>query len=922
MYDSPPPIVYALPPESPSTIQYAPVKPQDCELITTPIRKKRKVSGPVKRTKVADRQGKAQNTEHTPGQQSTPATFTDFPEPNVLETSNQELEATDDDIDTRLLPNFDENYSLFLDAVLAEECGLFQLTSRLFVVNGWNILRGESTRLWYHVLRVEIDGIFTSVCLCPAANGQSSCFHSRFIDQNAGVGSENQAFEVEKDTDQTTFLFSRHESIKDGQYMNYFSTPSFTRFSTIKNRAVVEHQGDDTGAGVWKCNKDSGASSCSHIVSARHTLQQYLTGNCDAQDDNVGKDGDTGLQYNGKLDYLLKGIAESVSYRPLPPPGWSRVASDPPSMPRVTFDIPPTIISLSTNDSCCCTTPRERFKALEPTIEKECTIYTLTRAFKAVITLQKCGKCTHRCIGPDCSSQGIFNFNNRSLFTHELLDDYTSAFSSSETPFISWVQTVSRQYQARNSPIPFANEKLFRSSWFSYARLIDFGPDMVCPSCGPTPDSTIWDGVTVSFSRKNLMPTLRPPTTIGENSISRPDVRPLPNLQAIPNRSLRLLIRYILQGPQLTTISDATHPEGSPEYERNRRMVERLTQIPELVRKLMALDPSVGELFDIHFGMATVLGKRNAHDVYSKFFIQLSSDENVLQFIAFSCLDNLRTFIRRPYLSNVHLLRYIPALHLLIKHELTMGTLTNQVLGVCKWLYVRVTVVYTLLKVHDGPAVVSNVLQENLFMDDWLKTGCCYAMPAIRDRPQYPNLPYESGYDLGSAEIDEDICRKYYSTYSKKRLTGGIMCVWCTHSICYGFHCIRAAEGRNDVFSAIFTRWKKAPKVVVYDFACALQPYCMLREPDFFKDTLFAIDIFHSSEHKCGEACFLSSYCAENPNLLRLNSSAAECGNSGISKIRKAVSYMSQDRAVMYMRVFFSIWNRQQIQKLEKKQGH
>ena len=72
-------------------------------------------------------------------------------------------------------------------------------------------------------------------------------------------------------------------------------------------------------------------------------------------------------------------------------------------------------------------------------------------------------------------------------------------------------------------------------------------------------------------------------------------------------------------------------------------------------------------------------------------------------------------------------------------------------------------------------------------------------------------------------------CQKYYSQYGENRLTGGIMAVWCTHSICYGFHCIPQAEGRNDVFSAIYTRWEKAPEVVVYDFACALQPYCMTR---------------------------------------------------------------------------------------------
>lgn len=191
-------------------------------------------------------------------------------------------------------------------------------------------------------------------------------------------------------------------------------------------------------------------------------------------------------------------------------------------------------------------------------------------------------------------------------------------------------------------------------------------------------------------------------------------------------------------------------------------------------------------------------------------------------------------------------------------------------------------------------------------------------MPEIRARPSYPGIPHENGLDQGGTDaIEPDVCKKYYSTYSKNRLTGGLMCVWCSHSVCYGFHCIPASEGRNDVFSAIYTRWEKAPRVIIYDFACALQPYCMTREADFFKETLFVIDHFHATEHKCSEACFLAPYCDNNPELARANSSAAECGNSGLTKIRKSVGYMRQDRAIMYVRVFIAIWNRKQIRKME-----
>jgi hypothetical protein len=196
-----------------------------------------------------------------------------------------------------------------------------------------------------------------------------------------------------------------------------------------------------------------------------------------------------------------------------------------------------------------------------------------------------------------------------------------------------------------------------------------------------------------------------------------------------------------------------------------------------------------------------------------------------------------------------------------------------------------------------------------------LKSGCYYSMPQIRHRPKYPRLKHDSQTDPGGRRGEK--CSKYYSQYGQRRLTGGIMCAWCTHSVCYGFHCIPQGEGRNDVFSAIVTRWPLPPKRVVYDFACALGPYCMTREPEFFADTLFVIDNFHAKGHtKCAPAAFLSTYSDADPRLAHINSSAAECGNGGINRIRKSVSYMSQDRAICYTKVFLSIWNRLTIRRM------
>ncbi|KIK59239.1 hypothetical protein GYMLUDRAFT_169751 [Collybiopsis luxurians FD-317 M1] len=186
--------------------------------------------------------------------------------------------------------------------------------------------------------------------------------------------------------------------------------------------------------------------------------------------------------------------------------------------------------------------------------------------------------------------------------------------------------------------------------------------------------------------------------------------------------------------------------------------------------------------------------------------------------------------------------------------------------------------------------------------------GSWYTLPQIRRQPVYPHLKHD-----GKAEVNKEgsvTCQKYYDEYSQKRLTGDIMACWCSHSICYGFHCIPIAEGQNDVFLALVTQWPKAPDQVVYDFACALGPYCWTREPDYFADTQFVIDRFHLSRHtKCSNASFLKTYADVDPALSKINSSAAECGNSGLAHIRKSISYMGQERAILYCWVFLCIWN-------------
>jgi len=137
------------------------------------------------------------------------------------------------------------------------------------------------------------------------------------------------------------------------------------------------------------------------------------------------------------------------------------------------------------------------------------------------------------------------------------------------------------------------------------------------------------------------------------------------------------------------------------------------------------------------------------------------------------------------------------------------------------------------------------------------------------------------------------------------------MGLWCPHLVCLGFHMIPHAEGRNDVFSALWVYFEKAPRTVVYDFACQLGPYAMSCEPVFFKDICFTIDqkMLAEGHAVCSAACFLSNYMQVRPDLKNVNSSAVKCCNSRLSKIKKSISYIGEKRAIVLAFVYVNVWN-------------
>lgn len=307
----------------------------------------------------------------------------------------------------------------------------------------------------------------------------------------------------------------------------------------------------------------------------------------------------------------------AISYFPVLPPVWSILETDVALYERrkPQLELPKDCFSLDATSSCPCGLSRTLYDPDLPKTNHDCILYTLSETHVHNIELQPCRTCPgrrRRRIGPDPRDYGVFNYNNRILVTHALLDEYTAAYTTSETPFVAWVSIVTRRYEVHESKAPFMSEQMFRAVWFAYVNLQTFEQDMKCPKCGPTPENVMWDGVTLGFSQKHILDSLRPPTISHDDSPVRKH-RYIAKQQILVDKDLRRLVRAVIAGP--FTIPRLSKTETGETY------LARLRKIPEAHNKLQALDDSLATIFREKFGVD--VAARKPEDAYIRLFHQV-----------------------------------------------------------------------------------------------------------------------------------------------------------------------------------------------------------------------------------------------------------------------------------------------------------
>lgn len=450
-------------------------------------------------------------------------------------------------------------------------------------------------------------------------------------------------------------IFLREE-LDETRSRNYFSVGLG---GTHAFRCIVTHEGDDEGAGKWKCTKDS-QGSCVHTKEAKTELQRLLQ--CDPNATHEETPGELvearecisccGNDSRAKWkDWLVSRVRnggegeKSISHLPILPPHWAELKTDEALYPRPdpAAPIPPKFL-LERTSSCPCKGERTFYDESLPTIERDCKVYSLSGVSTHRIVLQKCRTCPgrqQRFIGPDLREMGVFNLNNRTLMTHELLNEFTSELNSSETPFVAWTKTVSRRYAGRDCR--FMSSRAFEGVWFAYIRVQQLGNSMKCTKCGPNPTTVIWDGVTVAFATNQLTTDLHPPTTIHDDAPVRNNtyaVKP----QLIQDKSMCLAIRKVMAGPDLATILDESGSESegqetsTPEAILKKAALKanlkaktaaakmaHLSLVHSVSQKLGSIDASLKSLFDREIGARVYESGEKVKIVYRELFNQVSN---------------------------------------------------------------------------------------------------------------------------------------------------------------------------------------------------------------------------------------------------------------------------------------------------------
>ncbi len=592
-------------------------------------------------------------------------------------------------------------------------------------------------------------------------------------------------------------------------------------------------------------------------------------------------------------------------------------------------------------------------------------LYGMSAAMRVTVHRGRCSVDDHW-IEYDGVDDGVYHYNNNLLFTHEVINDYTIQYSSSETPFHAYVRGVRERYvsnaRARGIPLAdvtqFISRPTFQKVWFSYIQLQQWQYRFQCPTCMETPQVIICDGITLQCP-KTASDTFYPPTYTDHQSMrttaatSDFDVRDCyvadHKLAAAIGAELNRWLAAVVTARQQAMVrsKDDVVVASMRSVQLSGAVIEAISLIEfdaNLIDRLRLVAAPLADFIEffvnhVRYLAATVddidfttgfkqIGKRLIEVLLSRDAIisvaryptpklvewlmvnpsKIGEPEVCRVFGALSPV--LFAIFDWYWQQNLHSRSPPPAVTKLISDVCRRASDIDR--RMCDFERARNRLpgdTATLSAASSGP--------EEHDAATFMRTKCYYNRPVLRRRPIYDVDSQRSRAHRDDPNVVNKQSRCSKLVVRHRAATNGIMIFWCRHRVALGFHILPDSEGRNDIFSAIITRWRVAPKVIVYDFACDLAAYCLRREYLFFRETLFVIDQFHAYNHTCSEVYKIVTYKNTNASIRFLNCSAAEQGNAGLQKTRKSTYRMLPTNLMLFVRLQLEVHNRRVMKQLQ-----
>ena len=512
------------------------------------------------------------------------------------------------------------------------------------------------------------------------------------------------------------------------------------------------------------------------------------------------------------------------------------------------------------------------------------------------------GKCV-KTFQTEAQKKGIFFYTSQTCAGDEIGWDFISLVMKTKISFTAYCNEKTRVYTTTN-PLSanFMSPNTFIGWFFGWlsAFKIDFRKH-IDPWCGYKPEVLACDGTHIGVSLKNLDLN---------NAVTGPDTEEM--LVARHQRMDRLIIRDNDCRKHLRYMCNKYLGKLPPE-------------------KILA-DQEEGAM-SIHLINYVRLHGDTAFVTVLETFLQQTQDKEFLHSLArtlhmLSGIDAMSTVLPRQSHETillacqniqdpVRLEKYLEKLRkytvdtadlikLSVKYDCTEITRD--------FLHLIISKIEAIHSVNREPPVTRE--QPNTY---YPPGGAAYYFTPhgnkIRQMPKYSVKGSSKSKNYDDCPPGHEQCRKYYPNVS----FGGYsyMFLWfCPiHGHSYGFHLIDSGEGRKDVFSSLYKYIETPPKHIFYDNACQLNEYCMNREPEFFLNTQFWHDLFHSIGHICG----FNFRSGRVIGLEGVNTEICEQVNSFLQSIKYTASHLTQEHFMFFVQFFLYILNKNKTESHRKQ---